>query len=125
MHVGFHFTVTDLPLGSVSCLYRGGKPERALPEPESPAPARGLGRRRLMPGSVVPVTRRFRTHQRGQKMAIARIATCVALATSGTTSALKRIDGTRTMDAVPTKLPGLGPVITRPPQKKRCAGGRW
>ena len=53
-------------------------------------------------------------------MAIARIATCVALATSGTTSALKRIDGTRTTDAVPTKC-GLGPVITRPPGK-RCAG---
>ena len=81
MHVSFHFTVTDLPFGSVSCLYLG----RTRPSDVGG----GRGRRGRMPGSVVPAESRLPTHHSGQRMAIARMATLYAFATSGTTSALK------------------------------------
>ena len=106
--VSFHFTVTVFPFSSVSVLYRA----RARPS--------GLGgggpRRRTMPGSDVPVARRLPRHHKGHAMPTARTATCVALATSGTTSALNIALGTDTMRNVPSKFRGLGPVMHRPAQ---------
>ena len=90
--------------------------------PRADAAVRRRGRARQArrdPGSV-PAESRLPTHHSGQRMAIARMATLYAFATSGTTSALKMIEGTSTIAAVPARLRGEGPVMHRPSQKNLC-----
>ena len=106
--VSFHFTVTVFPFGRVSSLYRGRTRPSGL--------GAGAGRLLTMPGSAVPVATKFSKHHRGQAMPTASTATCVAEATSGTTSALKMALGTKTIRNVPRRFRGLGPVMHRPAQ---------
>ena len=95
-------------VGTATLLYRGC----TLPSNVGV----GFGRRRTIPGSVVPVFSRLKRHHTGHEIPTARTTTCVASATSGVTNTLNKIEGTMTIKQVPTKFMGLGPVMHRPSQ---------